>query len=187
MGWQFRKSLRLMPGVRLNLTHRGLSATLGGSPFSVNLGRRGVRRTLSLPGTGLSHRSSVAGGGGRSQTGGCAVLILAGIATTALLGQCSRRSEPASVTAAPAQVATVPEARSIGPVLVAQRNANCRAGPSLTAPVWQTIRRGDSVVLMAAGERFHHVRMASGVRCHVAVGLLSTPPAPGATSGGGGG
>jgi hypothetical protein len=30
MSWQFRKSFKMLPGVRLNLTSRGLSATVGG-------------------------------------------------------------------------------------------------------------------------------------------------------------
>jgi hypothetical protein len=56
MGWRFRKSFKVLPGVRLNLSRHGLSTTLGHGPFSVNVGPRGVYRTLSIPGTGLSHR-----------------------------------------------------------------------------------------------------------------------------------
>jgi hypothetical protein len=56
MSWRFRKSFRVLPGVRLNLTTRGLSATIGGSPFSVNVGPRGVYSNVSIPGTGISNR-----------------------------------------------------------------------------------------------------------------------------------
>jgi hypothetical protein len=56
MGWRFRKSFKVLPGVRLNLSRRGLSTTLGSGPLSVNIGPRGVYRNLSTPGTGLSHR-----------------------------------------------------------------------------------------------------------------------------------
>ena len=56
MSWRFRKSFKVMPGVRLNLTARGLSATLGASPFSVNVGPRGVYSNVSIPGTGVWSR-----------------------------------------------------------------------------------------------------------------------------------
>jgi hypothetical protein len=56
MSWRFRKSFKVLPGVRLNLTRRGLSATVGAAPFSVNIGPRGVYRNISIPGTGLWNR-----------------------------------------------------------------------------------------------------------------------------------
>jgi hypothetical protein len=59
MSWRFRKSFKVLPGVKLNLTRRGLSATLGAAPFSVNVGPRGVYRNISIPGTGLWDRQRV--------------------------------------------------------------------------------------------------------------------------------
>ena len=59
MGWRFRKSFRVIPGVRLNLSRSGLSASIGGAPFTVNIGPRGVMNTLSIPGTGISYRGHV--------------------------------------------------------------------------------------------------------------------------------
>lgn len=56
MGWRFRKSFKVIPGVRLNLSRHGLSATLGAAPFSVNVGPRGVYSNVSIPGTGLYNR-----------------------------------------------------------------------------------------------------------------------------------
>jgi hypothetical protein len=56
MGWRFRKSFKVMPGVRLNLSKRGLSATIGASPLSVGIGQAGVYANASIPGTGLSYR-----------------------------------------------------------------------------------------------------------------------------------
>jgi hypothetical protein len=59
MGWRFRKTFRVLPGVKLNLTARGLSATLGASPLSVNVGPRGVYRNISIPGTGIWDRQRI--------------------------------------------------------------------------------------------------------------------------------
>jgi len=56
MSWRFRKTFKVLPGVKLNLTRHGLSATLGAAPFSVNVGPRGVYRNISIPGTGVWSR-----------------------------------------------------------------------------------------------------------------------------------
>lgn len=58
MGWRFRKSFKVIPGVRINLSRRGLSTTIGTSPFSVNLSSRGIRSTATIPGAGISFSSS---------------------------------------------------------------------------------------------------------------------------------
>src|SRR3954468_15999052 len=65
MGWQLRKSFKIAPGVRLNMSKRGLGVSAGPRGTKVSLGGDGkVRRTISIPGTGISHRSIV---GGRRQ------------------------------------------------------------------------------------------------------------------------
>lgn len=58
MGFNFRKSLKIAPGVRLNITKKGVSSvSLGGKGARVNLGKKGMRTTVGLPGTGLSYSS----------------------------------------------------------------------------------------------------------------------------------
>jgi len=54
---RFRKSLKIMPGVRVNLSKSGVSTSFGGRGATVNVSKRGVRSTLSVPGTGLSWSS----------------------------------------------------------------------------------------------------------------------------------
>src|SRR5579864_1151617 len=61
MGWRFRHSFKVIPGVRLNLSKSGLSASIGGAPFTMNVGPRGVIGTASLPGTGISYRHHFGG------------------------------------------------------------------------------------------------------------------------------
>lgn len=60
MGFRFRRSVRLFPGLRVNLGLRGVSLSAGMPGATVNLSQRGVRTTLGLPGTGLSYTSSSA-------------------------------------------------------------------------------------------------------------------------------
>lgn len=62
MGLRFRRSVKIMPGVRLNFSARGMSTTIGPRGASVNLGSRGAFLNLGLPGTGLSYRSQLTGG-----------------------------------------------------------------------------------------------------------------------------
>ena len=56
MGFNFRKSLKIAPGIRLNITKKGVSSvSLGAKGARVNLGKKGTRTTVGLPGTGLSY------------------------------------------------------------------------------------------------------------------------------------
>lgn len=61
MGWRFRHSFKVIPGVHLNLSKSGLSCSVGGAPLTVNVGPRGVYGTASLPGSGISYRERIVG------------------------------------------------------------------------------------------------------------------------------
>jgi len=56
MGWRFRQSVKILPGVRLNVGKRSLGVSVGprGGKVSLNT-KREMRRTVGIPGTGLSH------------------------------------------------------------------------------------------------------------------------------------
>ena len=62
MGFRFRRSVRIIPGVRLNFSSRGISTTVGGRGFSVNASSRGTYINAGIPGTGLSSRTRISGG-----------------------------------------------------------------------------------------------------------------------------
>ena len=55
MGLRFRKSFRLMPGLRVNLSKSGPSLTVGGRGITTNYSKRGARSTIGVPGTGVSY------------------------------------------------------------------------------------------------------------------------------------
>lgn len=61
MGWRFRRRVKVAPGVWANVGKRGTSWSFGGRGYTVNVGKRGVRRTISLPGTGLSYTAKGCG------------------------------------------------------------------------------------------------------------------------------
>ena len=57
MGFRFRKSVQLFPGVRLNFSRSGVSTTIGVRGAGVTIGPRGTYANVGLPGTGLSYRA----------------------------------------------------------------------------------------------------------------------------------
>ena len=57
MGLRFRKSITIMPGVRVNLSGSGASMSVGPRGASVSFGKRGTYANFGLPGTGLSYRT----------------------------------------------------------------------------------------------------------------------------------
>ncbi len=71
MGWRFRKSFTLMPGVRVGFGLHGPSVSIGGKGFRTTFGSNGrVTRSIGIPGTGLSYVTTVGGGSRRSSGGG---------------------------------------------------------------------------------------------------------------------
>jgi hypothetical protein len=65
MGFRFRRRIRLLPGIAINLSKTGASLSVGGPGATVNFGRRGTRTTLGIPGTGISYTTLHSSRGGR--------------------------------------------------------------------------------------------------------------------------
>lgn len=53
MGFRFFRRIRIAPGIKFNLSKRGVSVSVGPRGAKFTVGTRGVRRTLGLPGTGF--------------------------------------------------------------------------------------------------------------------------------------
>lgn len=64
MAWRFRKSFSPLPGVRLTLSPRGISTSVGVGPIRISSGSRGSAITARIPGTGLSFRQPLDSGRG---------------------------------------------------------------------------------------------------------------------------
>ena len=68
MGWRFRKSVKILPGVRLNFGKGGFtSTTLGGRWLKTNVSGRGVKHTVGVPGTGVSYQTDTDRGVARNR------------------------------------------------------------------------------------------------------------------------
>ena len=57
MGLRFQRRVTLIPGVRLNFSASGISASFGPRGAGINLSSRGTTTHVGIPGTGLSYRS----------------------------------------------------------------------------------------------------------------------------------
>lgn len=62
MALRFRRSIKLAPGLRMNLSGSGVSWSLGPRGASVGIGRRGTYLNSGIPGTGLYSRQRLSGG-----------------------------------------------------------------------------------------------------------------------------
>jgi hypothetical protein len=58
MGFRFHRTLRLLPGLRLNVSKSGVSASVGTQGAWFTFGRKGTRTTVGLPGTGISYTTT---------------------------------------------------------------------------------------------------------------------------------
>ncbi|MGE4554160.1 MAG: DUF4236 domain-containing protein [Desulfovibrionaceae bacterium] len=67
MGFRFRRSVRIAPGLRINFGKTGMSLTAGGRGGSMTFGPRGVYSNWGIPGTGISYRSRIGGGTGQAR------------------------------------------------------------------------------------------------------------------------
>lgn len=60
MGFKFRKRIKVMPGLTINLSKSGISTTVGTKGLSVNLGKKGAYLNTGIPGTGIYNREKLA-------------------------------------------------------------------------------------------------------------------------------
>jgi len=57
MPFRFRRTFKILPGVKINLSKGGVSVTVGPRGYHLNFGKQGIRQTIDFPGAGLSHTS----------------------------------------------------------------------------------------------------------------------------------
>ena len=55
MGLSFRKSVKILPGLRVNFSKSGASISIGGCGIRANFSKRGFRTSIGIPGSGISY------------------------------------------------------------------------------------------------------------------------------------
>lgn len=126
MGLRFRRSFKLAPGIRANVTKKGVGFSFGGKGHSVSVHSSGrVTSTVGIPGSGLSYTTTSggsSGGGAKKHRENSApspssgkkhpinlvILALAGLAGVGIMRLAGGNAEPTPTTvpSAPAVVAT---------------------------------------------------------------------------------
>lgn len=178
MGIRFRKSLRVMPGVKVNVSRSGLSTSIGGPGASINLGSRGARANVGLPGTGLSYNTPLGSGSGANAgssaqgclgANGCAGLAVL-VVLLLLIGMCSAkpRDDGNSVASASGPVETA---------YAAAKAVNCRSEPTKSSGVSSVLQSGENAPVLEQRGGWTKLDLPSGA-CWVSAALLSsTAPA----------
>lgn len=169
MGFRFRRSVRILPGVRLNLGTGGVSTSIGPRGASVNVGKRGIRANVGLPGTGLSYSTQL--GGKRPQAvarqanssaGGCAAVAII-VALLAAIGTCSSDSNSTQAASA---------AGSGKVAYIAASAANCRMVPDSAATIVTKLARGSQANVLGTGDGWTKIEAGAAI-CWVSTPLLS--------------
>lgn len=163
MGFRFRKSVRILPGIRLNFSKSGMSTSIGRPGASVNLSSKGTRHTVGIPGSGLSYSAFTPAVANREPNdvdqgaagSGCGWLLLGALSLLAVT-MCSyspqnkvtkgQESDPAGQIASSLMSGEIP-AEPTGTVYVVSRALNGRAGPSKDSAIVTKLREGDALVV----------------------------------------
>src|SRR5687767_1956955 len=61
MAWSYRRRIKIIPGVHLNLSKSGISASIGVKGASLTLGKQGTYLNSSIPGLGIYNRQKLSG------------------------------------------------------------------------------------------------------------------------------
>jgi uncharacterized protein DUF4236 len=141
MGFRFRKSIKVLPGIRLNVGRKGInSLSIGGRGATTNIGKHGAHTTYSIPGTGISYRTGSRKSGSQGGGVGCFRLCLCVVALAFFsmfthhednsLGAAA--AEPPQAT--PVQSSPTPVARLVDKNTALQNSASETTPTSLGSP-----------------------------------------------------
>lgn len=157
MGFRFRKSVKILPGVRLNFSRSGVSTTIGGRGASVNTGKRGTYLNTGIPGTGISRRVRITGPGGPPPLPGAGGSPGAGVAmgvglVLLIIGfaSCAPDAEPPAYDSSLAYSSpplSAPAAVEQTDGFYAHSALNVRSEPNANGRIIRTVARGDYMQL----------------------------------------
>ena len=172
MGMRFKKSKKIAPGVKLNVSNKSVGVSVGGKGVHHSVSSSGRKTTtVSAPGTGLSYVKT-SGGGSRkrksskkaqSGTVGCGTILLGFILFFLIVGVFSSgfssgRKKAAEAAASSSSVSAVSETSTPTPteapvetkVMYSKSSLNIRAAASADAEKLGTFSAGDSVTVISS-------------------------------------
>jgi hypothetical protein len=159
-GLRFQKRLKLLPGLKINLSKSGASATVGTKGAGVNIGRDGITTNAGIPGTGLSYRQKLSS---KNKSAWIGVLaLLAGLAFAAYqnadkIGAWLSPAEPAPAAQAAAPPPPPP------PAAARAEPATPRAAtPTIAAQRALLLKPGGTIYVRRAGSVLRETQSPSG-------------------------
>lgn len=205
MGMRFKKSKKIAPGVKLNVSNKSVGVSVGGKGVHHSVSSSGRKTaTFSAPGTGLSYVKTSGGGShkkksskkAQSGTVGCGTILLGFILFFLIVGVFSSgfssgRKKAAEAAASSSTVSAVSETSTPTPteapvetkVMYSTSSLNIRAAASADAEKLGTFSAGDSVTVISSENGWSKIDY-NGTEAYVASDYLSdTQPtaAPAAT------
>jgi len=174
LGFRFSRSIKILPGVRLNFSGSGISTSIGPKGATINIGKRGTRATVGLPGSGLSYSTllNTARGTGmpRAPSGnrnpGCVAIIVATVVGLVAIGQCA----PSTTSTAPPSALPTPV--RLDTRFVTARSLNCRSSAAASSAIVSKFAQGASV--RVEEESGGWSRLGGSQPCWVSSSFLST-------------
>jgi hypothetical protein len=142
MGFRFRKSVKILPGIRLNVGKKGInSVSVGGRGAMTNIGKHGTHTTYSIPGTGISYRTGSHKSGSDSTGFGCCGLCVFGFIALAFLSTFTHHDDNALKATSPETSAVTTVESSPTPVArLVDKNTAIEENALETTPA-STVRR----------------------------------------------
>ena len=196
MSIRFRRSVRLLPGVRLNFSKSGVTTTLGPRGAHVTIGGGRTRVTAGIPGTGLSATTLLSGNSKRESPPnatnafvGFAVLVVFAV----VVGTCAHKAtsppgdKSIAVAASPTPAMTPPPPTATrevsSPRYVTAPSLNVRSAPNGT--IVGSISQGSTVQVFELQDGWARIAptseplkwISAKSLCEVA-GCAKPPPAP---------
>ena len=175
MGFRFHRSVKILPGIRVNFGKRGVSTSIGVRGAHVTFGKTGTRTTVGLPGSGISytrlekpHRRGLTlttgeppSDPGVPQRSAQRGVLWIGLIVMAIVVAIGRMTSPA-----PAQVSTPPQTVALTAARVARAAEDEQIAETKSAALGVAQIR-DAVVANASTLRLSRVTvMPTGVLCY---------------------
>lgn len=162
MGLRFRKSIKILPGVKLNLNKKSSSITFGGKGVHYTINSKGKRTgTIGIPGTGLSYTetstkrkcsNSSSFLSTKSNTfKGRHVAIISILCMLFIGGLSSNNNTENNIELTETEIATTEETptETIYKTLYTTTRLNVRNGPGTNYDIIDTIESGETVQVIS--------------------------------------
>ena len=173
--FRFRRSFKIMPGVRWNLGKRSSSVSFGGKGFHYTVGGpRGSRTTVGIPGTGLSYtetsgRSSSPSTTESSGCAGCFGQIIVLLLVLGAISVCINSGKEPPADKKPTAKSTA------SPQALATPTPQPTPAPTATPPPFPESRYWPKKVRLLKPIEFSGSVSGGTVRSTVSAGTILTP------------